>query len=93
MEAPVANTLERILTDKSYRGHNAPPDYKFRVFISRQKRGVTPQIKRELRHIRASSPSSAISKAEHRMGRTVLRFRQGDANNAILAAAVTTSAV
>jgi IS5 family transposase len=46
MEALVGNTLERILTDKGYRGHNAPPDYKFRVFISGQKRGVTPAIKR-----------------------------------------------
>jgi transposase, IS5 family len=92
MEAPVANTLERILTDKSYRGHNAPPDYKFRVFISRQKRGVTPQIKRELRRS-AVEPVIGHLKAEHRMGRNYLWFRQGDANNAILAAAVTTSAV
>src|SRR5471032_461647 len=46
MEALVGNTLARILTDKGYRGHNAPPDYKFRVFISGQKRGVTPAIKR-----------------------------------------------
>jgi hypothetical protein len=27
MEALVGNTPERILTDKGYRGHNAPPDY------------------------------------------------------------------
>jgi IS5 family transposase len=38
MEAMVGNTLARILTDKGYRGHNAPPDYKFRVFIAGQKR-------------------------------------------------------
>ena len=37
MEALVGNTIARILTDKGYRGHNAPPDYKFRVFISGQK--------------------------------------------------------
>jgi hypothetical protein len=42
IEALVGNTLERILTDKGYRGHNAPPDYKFRVFITGQKRCVTP---------------------------------------------------
>ena len=41
MEALVGNTIARILADKGYRGHNAPPDYKFRVFISGQKRGVT----------------------------------------------------
>ena len=28
---------------KGYRGHNAPPDHKFKVFISGQKRGVTPK--------------------------------------------------
>ena len=38
MEALVGNVIERILADKGYRGHNAPPDYKFRVFTSGQKR-------------------------------------------------------
>jgi hypothetical protein len=49
MEALIGNTIERILADKGYRGHNAPPDYKFRVFTSGQKRRMTPKIKRELR--------------------------------------------
>ncbi len=49
MEALVGNTLDRILADKGYRGHNAPPPHNFRVFISGQKRGVTPGIKRQLR--------------------------------------------
>jgi IS5 family transposase len=31
MEALVGNTIARILAGKGYRGHNAPPDYKFRV--------------------------------------------------------------
>jgi hypothetical protein len=52
MEALVGNTIARILADKGYRGRHAPPDYKFRVFIFWQKRGVTPQIKRELRRAR-----------------------------------------
>ena len=29
MEALIGNTMERILADKGYRGHNAPPEYKF----------------------------------------------------------------
>src|SRR5712692_10250530 len=41
-EVLIGNTIERILTDKGYRGHNAPPDYKFRVFTSGQKRRMTP---------------------------------------------------
>src|ERR1700747_890101 len=49
MEALVGNTIARILADKSYRGHNAPPDYKFRVFISGQKRRGRPKNKREIR--------------------------------------------
>jgi hypothetical protein len=42
MEALIGNIITRLLGDRGYRGHNAPPDYKFRVFISGQKRGVTP---------------------------------------------------
>jgi IS5 family transposase len=86
MEAMVGNTLQRILTDKGYRGHNAPPDYKFRVFISSQKRGVTPAIKRQLRRRSAVEPVIGHLKAEHRMGRNYLWYRRGDAANAVLAA-------
>jgi IS5 family transposase len=86
MEALVGSTVARILADKGYRGHNAPPDYKFRVFISGQKRGVTPQIKRELRRRSAVEPVIGHLKAEHRMGRNYLWFRRGDVNNAVLAA-------
>src|SRR5665213_189930 len=86
MEALVGNTLDRILADKGYRGHNAPPDHKFRVFISGQKRGVTPKIKRQLRRRSAVEPVIGHLKAEHRMGRNYLWFRRGDAANAILAA-------
>jgi IS5 family transposase len=86
MEALIGNTIERILADRGYRGHNAPPDYKFRVFISGQKRGVTPSIKRALRRRAAIEPVIGHLKAEHRMGRNYLWFRRGDATNAVLAA-------
>ena len=49
MEDMIGNTIERLLVDAGYRGHNAPTDYKFRVYTSGQKRRLTPQIKRELR--------------------------------------------
>ena len=87
MEALIGNTIGRILADKGYRGHNAPPDYKFRVFISGQKRRMTPKIKREMRRRSAVEPVIGHLKAEHRMGRNYLAFRAGDAANAILAAA------
>ena len=87
MEALIGNTIERILADKGYRGHNAPPDYKFRVFTSGQKRRMTPKIKRELRRRSAIEPVIGHLKEEHRMGRNYLCHRQGDAINAVMAAA------
>jgi len=87
MEALIGNIIERLLADKGYRGHNAPPDYKFRVFTSGQKRRMTPQIRRELRRRSAIEPVIGHLKSEHRMGRNYLWYRQGDAINAVLAAA------
>jgi IS5 family transposase len=86
MERLIGNIIERILADKGYRGHNAPPDYKFRVFTSGQKRRMTPKIKRELRRRSAVEPVIGHLKAEHRMGRNYLWHRKGDAINAVLAA-------
>src|SRR5580700_4636506 len=87
MEALVGATLKRIFTDKGYRGHNAPQDHKFRVFIAGQKRRMTPKIKREMRRRSAVEPVIGHLKAEHRMGRNYLWHRHGDAINAVLAAA------
>ena len=87
MEALVGNSIERAFTDKGYRGHNAPADYKFRVFIAGQRRRVTPKIKRQMRRRSAIEPVIGHMKAEHRLGRNYLWYRQGDAINAVLAAA------
>jgi len=87
IEQLVGNTIERLHADAGYRGHNAPPDYKFKVHTSRQKRRVTPQIKREMRRRSAIEPVIGHMKEEHRMGRNYLAYREGDAINAILAAA------
>lgn len=86
MEALIGNTIERILADKGYRGHNAPPDYRFRVFTSGQKRRMTPKIKRELRRRSAIEPVIGHLKSDHRMGRNYLWHREGDATNAVLSA-------
>ncbi len=86
IEALVGNSIERILADKGYRGHNAPPDYRFRVFTSGQKRRMTPKIKRELRRRSAVEPVIGHLKSDHRMHRNYLWHRQGDAANAVLAA-------
>src|ERR1700709_2017705 len=86
IEQLVGNTLERLHTDAGYRGHNAPPEYKFKIYTSKQKRHVTPAIKREMRRRAAVEPVIGHLKEEHRMGRNYLAHRKGDLNNAILAA-------
>jgi transposase, IS5 family len=86
IERLIGNTIERIHADAGYRGHNAPLDYKFKVCTSKQKRGVTPQIQREMRRRAAIEPVIGHVKHEHRMDRNYLAHRSGDANNAVLAA-------
>jgi IS5 family transposase len=86
IEALLGNILERVHTDAGYRGHNAPPQYKFKVYTAKQKRRVTPHIKREMRRRSAIEPVIGHLKNEHRMDRNYLAGRHGDANNAILAA-------
>jgi IS5 family transposase len=86
MEQMIGNTIERALTDAGYRGHNAPPSHKFKVYTAGQKRRVTSQIKREFKRRAAVEPVIGHLKAEHRMGRNHLAHRAGDAINAMLAA-------
>ena len=86
IEKLIGNKIERLHADAGYRGHNAPPEYRFKVYTSKQKRRVTPQIKREMRRRAAVEPVIGHLKNEHRMDRNYLHHRAGDANNAILAA-------
>ena len=87
IEAQLGASLARIVADRGYRGHNAPPDHKMKVYISGQKRGVTEAIKRDLRRRSAIEPVIGHAKSEHRMGRNFLKGTHGDAANAVLAAA------
>jgi transposase, IS5 family len=87
IEARIGAPLARVVADRGYRGHNAPPDMKFRVYIAGQKRRVTEAIKRELRRRSAIEPVIGHAKAEHGMGRNFLKGVHGDAANAVLAAA------
>jgi len=38
---PLGKAIRCVNHDKGHRGHNAAPEYKSRVYISGQKRGVT----------------------------------------------------
>jgi len=87
IETQIGASLARIVADRGYRGHNAPPDHKMKVYISGQKRGVTEAIKRDLRRRSAVEPVIGHAKSEHRMGRNFLKGTHGDAANAVLAAA------
>jgi IS5 family transposase len=87
MEAMIGVELERILVDAGYRGHNAPLRHRFRIYTAGQKRRMTPAIKREMRRRAAIEPVIGHLKNEHRMRRNYLAHAQGDAINAILAAA------
>ena len=98
LQAQIGANLERIGGDRGYPGamrsaeyrredHNAPPEHRFRVYISGQKRRVTAAIKRELRRRSAFEPCIGHLNSEHRMGRNHIAHAAGDAANAILAAA------
>ncbi len=76
--------VERAYVDRGYRGHDAD---KQRVFISGQKRGVTPTIRRELRRRAGIEPVIGHMKSDGHLGRNFLAGTAGDAINVILAAA------
>jgi len=77
-------TIERAYVDRGYRGHDAD---KTRVFVSGQKRGITPTIRRERRRRSAIEPVIGHLKSDGLLGRNFLLGTQGDATNVILAAA------
>ena len=87
MEAMIGNDIGHLLADAGYRGHNAPLTHTFKVYTTGQKRRMTPAIKREMRRRAAVEPVIGHIKNEHRMERNYLAGTQGDAINAILAAA------
>jgi transposase, IS5 family len=87
IEAITGAALSRILADAGYKGHNAPEVHKFKVYTQGQKRGVTEAIKRQLKRRAGIEPVIGHCKDDHRMGRNFLAHRDGDAINAVLAAA------
>jgi transposase, IS5 family len=87
MQALIGNDIKRILADAGYRGHNADDSHKLRVFTQGQKRGVPTAVKKMMKRRAAVEPVIGHIKNEHRMGRNHLARTQGDAINAVLAAA------
>jgi transposase, IS5 family len=86
IEAQTGAQLDKIVVDAGYRGHNAPKDKSFKVYVAGMKRGLTKQIKRFFKRRSAVEPCIGHTKIEHRMGRNFLAHSTGDAINAVLAA-------
>jgi transposase, IS5 family len=63
IEQLVGNTIERLHADAGYRGHNAPPDYKFKIYTFKQKRRVLARRVRE-QHLAGDVPQPILVFAE-----------------------------
>jgi IS5 family transposase len=87
IETTTGAEIMRLIADAGYRGHGCPAPYDIRVYTAGQKRRMTGAIKRKMRRRSAVEPVIGHLKAEHRMGRNHLAGAEGDAINAILAAA------
>ncbi|WP_369127900.1 IS5 family transposase [Paracraurococcus ruber] len=77
--------VERAYVDRGYRGHDAD---RTRVFVSGQKRRITPTIRRERRRRSAIEPVIGHMKSDGHLGRNLLLGTEGDATNLVLAAAL-----
>ncbi|BAJ83050.1 putative transposase for insertion sequence element (plasmid) [Acidiphilium multivorum AIU301] len=75
-----------VAVARAYRGHGVEAEGR-RIFISRQKRGITPTIRRELRRRTAIEPVIGHMKTNGHLGRNFLLGVDGDAINAVLAGA------
>ena len=76
--------VARAYVDRGYRGHGL--DHR-RVFISGQRRGMTPTIRRELRRRSAIEPVIGHMKSDGRLDRNFLAGARSDAINAMLCGA------
>jgi IS5 family transposase len=85
MQAQTGISFERAYVDKGYRGHRHPQ--KRRIFISGQKRGITPTIKRELKRRSVVEPLIGHLKNDGRLGRNYLQGMLGDKLNVLMVSA------
>ena len=77
-----AKPVQRVIVDRGYKGHGIKDK---QVFISGAKRGVTPQIRRELKRRQAVEPVIGHAKSDCRMDRCFYKGIEGDRINAFLA--------
>jgi len=75
---------ERCYVDRGYRGHGVTETA---VFVSGQRRGVTPTIKKELKRRSAVEPVIGHMKIDGKLDRNWLQGEIGDKINALLCGA------
>jgi IS5 family transposase len=73
----------RAFVDRGYRGHGVETTD---VFISGQRRGMTPALRRDLRRRSAIEPTIGHMKTDGRLARCPLKGIPGDALHAVLCA-------
>jgi transposase, IS5 family len=71
----------RAFVDRGYRGHGVETT---EVFISGQRRGMTPALRRDLRRRSAIEPAIGHMKTDGRLARCALKGTIGDALHAVL---------
>ena len=71
----------RAFVDRGYRGHGVETAA---VFISGQRRGMTPALRRDLRRRSAIEPMIGHMKTDGRLARCPLKGTLGDALHAVL---------
>jgi IS5 family transposase len=76
--------VERCYVDRGYRGHGIKDT---EIFISGRKRGVTPQMKRELKRRSAIEPAIGYMKTDGKLDRNHLVGVLGNKINALLCGA------
>lgn len=75
--------IKQVFVDRGYRGHAVPKE-QAEVFISGQKRGVTPALKRAIKRRSAIEPLIGHMKSDGKMDICRLKGFQGDVFNALL---------
>jgi IS5 family transposase len=75
--------ISQAFVDRGYKGHGVTEQ---EVYISGQKRGMTPALKRQLKRRSAIEPHIGHMKSDGRLHRSMLKGFLGDQFNAILCA-------
>lgn len=78
------HTVDQVFVDKGYRGHGVSSKA---VFISGQRRGITPTLKKHLKRRQAIEPIIGHMKNDGKLGRNYLKGLLGNTINALLSGA------